>query len=184
MSATMMQSLMLIIFIVSEKIISFLPHADTQPDGRPNTDHYIDSHFSCRSKTTASPNLLSHTLISKEYSKQYQTIIINSFVPSESIVADNPILKHLHSFSHSKKHSRAPKKNTSHGNEVLLQDTTHLIQRPCYQWESPCQDPAGNRTTRRPPDHHNEIQTSVVWSCLLFWSGKNHLARRSERVKR
>ena len=27
-------------------------------------------------------------------------------------------------------HSRAPKKNTSHGNEVLPQDTTHLIQRP------------------------------------------------------
>ena len=26
-------------------------------------------------------------------------------------------------------HSRAPKKNTSHGNEVLPQDTTHLIQR-------------------------------------------------------
>ena len=30
-------------------------------------------------------------------------------------------------------HSRAVKKNTSHGNEVLLQDTTHLIQRPYYQ---------------------------------------------------
>ena len=30
-------------------------------------------------------------------------------------------------------HSRAPKKNTSHGNEMLPQDTTHLIQRPCYQ---------------------------------------------------
>ena len=27
----------------------------------------------------------------------------------------------------------APKKNTSHGNEVLLQDTMHFIQRPCYQ---------------------------------------------------
>ena len=35
---------------------------------------------------------------------------------------------------------------------TLLQDTTHLIQRPCYQRRSPCQDPAGNRTTRRPPD--------------------------------
>ena len=44
-------------------------------------------------------------------------------------------------------HSRAPKKNTSHGNEVLPQDTTHLIQRPCYQRGSSCQDPAGNRTT-------------------------------------
>ena len=29
--------------------------------------------------------------------------------------------------------SRASKKNMSHGNEVLPQDTTHLIQRPCYQ---------------------------------------------------
>ena len=27
-------------------------------------------------------------------------------------------------------HSRAPKKNTSHGNEVLPQDTTHFLQRP------------------------------------------------------
>ena len=41
-------------------------------------------------------------------------------------------------------HSRAPKKNTSYGNEVLPQDTTHLIQRPCYQRGSPCQDPAGD----------------------------------------
>ena len=31
-------------------------------------------------------------------------------------------------------HSRAPKK-TSHGNEVLPQDTTHFIQRPCYNEE-------------------------------------------------
>ena len=30
-------------------------------------------------------------------------------------------------------HSRAPKKNTSHRNEVLPQDTTHLIQRPHYE---------------------------------------------------
>ena len=43
-------------------------------------------------------------------------------------------------------HSRAPKKNTSNGNEVLPPDTTHYIQRPCYQRESPCQDPTGNRT--------------------------------------
>ena len=65
-------------------------------------------------------------------------------------------------------HSRAPKKNTSYGNEVLLQDTTHLIQRPCYQRGSPCQDPAGNWTTRRLPDHYKETQTAVVWSCLRF----------------
>ena len=58
-------------------------------------------------------------------------------------------------------HSRAPKKNTSHENEVLLQDTSHLIQRPCYHRGSPCQDPAGNRTTRRPLDHRKETQTAV-----------------------
>ena len=50
-------------------------------------------------------------------------------------------------------HSRAAKKNTSHGNVVLPQDTIYLIQRPRYQRGSLCQDPAGNRTTRR-PDHH------------------------------
>ena len=65
-------------------------------------------------------------------------------------------------------HSRAPKKNTSHGNEMLPQITTHPIQRPCYQQGSPCQDPAGNRTTRRPPDHRKETQTAGVWSCLPF----------------
>ena len=78
--------------------------------------------------------------------------------------------------------SRAPKKNTSHGNEVL---TTHLMQRPCYQRRCPCQDPAGNWTTRRPPDHCRKTQTAVVWSCLLFIrSGHNHLARHSERGKK
>ena len=79
-------------------------------------------------------------------------------------------------------HQLAPKKNTGHGNEVLPQDTTHLIQRPCYQQGNMCQDPAGNRTTRRPPDDRKETQTAVVWSCFPFIrSGKNHLARHSER---
>ena len=82
-------------------------------------------------------------------------------------------------------HSRTPKKNTSHGNEVLPQDTTHLIQRLCYQRGSPCQDPAGNRATRRSPDHPKETQTAVAWSCLPFIrSGQNHLARHSERGKK
>ena len=72
-------------------------------------------------------------------------------------------------------HSRAPKKNTSYGNEVLPQDTTHLIQRSCYQQGSPCQDPAGNWTTRRQPDDRKETQTAGVWTCLLFIrSGQNH----------
>ena len=80
-------------------------------------------------------------------------------------------------------HNRAPKKNTSHGNEVLLQDSTHLIQRPCYQRGGPCQDPAGNRTTLR-SDDRKKTQTAVVWSCLPFIrSGQNYLARHSERGK-
>ena len=81
-------------------------------------------------------------------------------------------------------HSRAPKKNTSYGNEVLPQDTTHRIQRPCYHRGSPCQDTAGRWTTRR-PDDRKETQTAVVWSCFPFIrSGQNHLARHSERGKK
>ena len=80
---------------------------------------------------------------------------------------------------------QSSKKNTSYGNKVLPQDTTHLIQRPCYQRGSPCQDPAGNWTSQRPPDHCKETQTAVVWSCLPFiTSGQNHLARHSERGKK
>ena len=82
-------------------------------------------------------------------------------------------------------HSRAPKKNKSHGNEVLPPDTTHLIQRPCYQRGSPCQDPAGNWTTWRSPDDRKKTQTAVAWSCFPFIrSGQNHLARHSERGKK
>ena len=76
-------------------------------------------------------------------------------------------------------------KNTSHGNEVLLQETSHLIQRSCYQRGSSCQDPAGNWTTQRPPDHCKETQTAVVCTYLPFIrSGQNHLARHSERGKK
>ena len=79
-------------------------------------------------------------------------------------------------------HSRASKKNTSHGNEVLPQDTTHLLQRPCHQQGSPCHEPAGNRTTRRPSDHRKKTQAAVVWTCLPFIrSGESHLARHRER---
>ena len=81
--------------------------------------------------------------------------------------------------------SRAPKKNTSHGNEVLPQDTTHLIQRPCYRRGSSCQDPAGDWTTWRFPDDRKQMQTAVVWSCFLFIrSGQNHLAWHSKRGKK
>ena len=67
-------------------------------------------------------------------------------------------------------HSRARKKNTSHGNEVLPQSTTHLIQRPCYQQGSQCQDPAGNWTTQR-PDCGKEMQTAVVSGHVSYSSG-------------
>ena len=78
-------------------------------------------------------------------------------------------------------HSRAAK-NTSHGNEVLPQDTTHLVQRPCYQQGSLCQDPASNWTTWRPSDNRKEMQTAVVRTRLLFIRpDQHHLARHSER---
>ena len=90
-------------------------------------------------------------------------------------------------------HSRAAKKNTSHGNEMLPQDTLHLIQRPCYQRGSSCQDPTGNRTTQR-PDHHKETQTGgmdmspihQVWpkpSCKAQWKGEEDKADRRRGVK-
>ena len=82
-------------------------------------------------------------------------------------------------------HGRAIKKNTSHGNEVLPQDTIHLRQWPCYQQGSSFQDPAGNQTTWMPADHGKEMQTAVVWLCLPFIrSGQNHLPRHSERGKK
>ena len=60
-----------------------------------------------------------------------------------------------------------------------------LIQRPCYQQGSLCQDPAGNQTIQRPPEHHKEMQTARVWSGLpVIRSGQNHLARHSERGKK
>ena len=74
-------------------------------------------------------------------------------------------------------HSRAAKKNTSHGNQVLLQDTAHLMQRPCYLWQCLCHDPAGNGTTGK-FDHCKEMQSEVVCTCLPFIRfGQNHLTR-------
>ena len=90
-------------------------------------------------------------------------------------------------------HSRAPRKTTSHGNEVLPQDTTHLIQRQCYQRGSQCQDPAGNWTTRRPPDHRKETQICcglVMFPvhqvlpkpfCKAQWKGGRRQGRQRKR---
>ena len=62
---------------------------------------------------------------------------------------------------------------------------TAFVSWPCYQQESLCQDPAGNWTTRWPPDYRKKTQTAVVWSCFPFiWSGQNCLARHSERGKK
>ena len=57
---------------------------------------------------------------------------------------------------------RAAKKNTSHGTEMLAQDATHLVLRPRYQGGSLCQDPAGNRSTRRHP-LTNERRRKLQW---------------------
>ena len=81
--------------------------------------------------------------------------------------------------------SQPQRRMEAYGNEVLTQDTTHLVQRTCYQRGSSSQDPAGNLTTRRSPDYCKETQIAVVWSCLPFiMSGQNHIARHSEREKK
>ena len=59
------------------------------------------------------------------------------------------------------------------GSEVLPKDTTHLIQRPCYQRGSQCQDPAGNRSL--------EDLLTMVKRCKLQWYG--HVSRSSGLTK-
>ena len=51
---------------------------------------------------------------------------------------------------------------------MLLQDTTHHIQRPCYQRGSQCQGPAGSRTTR---------DLTIVKRRKMKWYG--HVSRSS-----
>ena len=54
-----------------------------------------------------------------------------------------------------------------------------------FQRESLWKGPAGNRTTRRPPDHRKETLSEIAWTCLPFIRyGQNHLARHSERGKK
>ena len=84
-------------------------------------------------------------------------------------------------------HSWAPKKNTSHGNEVLPQDTTHLIQRPCYQRGSPCQDPAGKDhlmiVKRRKLQWYGHASRYQVWpkpSWKAQWKGEEDKADRGK----
>ena len=72
-------------------------------------------------------------------------------------------------------HSRAPKKNTSHGNEVLPQDTTHfiVIQGPCYQWGSPAK-------IQQAIGPHEDLLT-IIKRCKLQWYG--HVSRSSGLAK-
>ena len=83
--------------------------------------------------------------------------------------------------------------NGKKGNEVLPQDITHLIQKTMLTTRNPCQDPADNWTSRRPPDHRKETQTAVVRTISSGVSKtifpfircvQNHLARHSERRKK
>ena len=61
------------------------------------------------------------------------------------------------------RYSRAPEKNTSHGNEVLPQDTTHLIQRPCT-YEEVC------AKIQQAIEPHEDLLTKVK-RCKLQWYG-------------
>ena len=76
-----------------------------------------------------------------------------------------------------------------------LQRRIQAMEMRCYrkilhisykdQQGSPCQHPAGNWTTRRPPDHRKETQTTMLWSHLPFFrSGQNHSTSHSERGKK
>ena len=55
----------------------------------------------------------------------------------------------------------------------------------CVSYKDHVTNPAGNGTTQRPPDHHKQTQTEVLWICLPFIRfGEKHLAGHSERGKK
>ena len=70
-------------------------------------------------------------------------------------------------------HSRAPKTNTSNGNEVLLQDTTHLIQRPFTNEEV--------RAKIQQAIRPHEDPLTIVKRHKLQWYG--HVSRSSGLAK-
>ena len=70
-------------------------------------------------------------------------------------------------------HSRASKKKTSHGNEVLPQDTTNLTKRSCYQWGSPAK-------IQQAIGPHEDL-LSIVKRRNLQWYG--HVSRSSGLAK-
>ena len=71
-------------------------------------------------------------------------------------------------------HSRAPKKNTSHGNELLLQNTTHFIKK----------DHVTNEKVRAKIQQaigpHEDLLT-IVKRSKLQWYG--HVSRSSDLAK-
>ena len=69
---------------------------------------------------------------------------------------------------------------------VWLQEKINSVESHCRVGFSGWgQGPAGNRTTRRPPDHRRETQTEMVSTCLPFIrSGQNRLAGLSEKGKK
>ena len=70
-------------------------------------------------------------------------------------------------------HSRAPKKNTSHGNEVLPQDTTNLIQDHDINEEV--------RAKMQQAIGPQEDLLTIVKRCKLLWYG--HVSRSSGLAK-
>ena len=80
--------------------------------------------------------------------------------------------------------------NVSLSGQHLLQDTTHLIRRPRYPRGSPCQDPAGNWTTRlwRHAICNGIVMSPVhrVWpkpSCKAQWKGEEDKADKGRGGK-
>ena len=82
-------------------------------------------------------------------------------------------------------HSRVPKKYSSHGNEVLPQETTHLIQRPFTN------EDVRAKLQRAIGPHEDPL--TILKRCKLQLYGhvsrssglaENHLARHSEREKK
>ena len=91
-------------------------------------------------------------------------------------------------------HSRAPKKNTSHGNEVLLQDTMHLIRRPLLTRKSVPRSSRQSDHTKtswplqRGANCSGIVMSSVhqVWpkpSCKAQWKGEEDKADRERGGK-
>ena len=87
--------------------------------------------------------------------------------------------------------SRAPKKNTSHGNEVLQQDTTNFIQRPCSSVPRSSRQSDHTKTSWSSYRDANRscVDMSLVhlvWSkpsCKTQWKGEEEKADKGRGEK-